>query len=161
MISKIIYKNNTNIYMFKTDDNQLKTKYEQMMIEKDEAQNTQIKECAQKLHYYKKELESGQIKRADLEEQYHSYTIIGRLLHYRSYQNQLTQYDKYINYYQNQVNYWRKELWDQIHNTEHLEDIKYMIHKMLDNNHYRQLTKRVKSGDIVTEYWVKKSRRRV
>lgn len=161
MISKVIYKNNTNIYMFETNDNQLKKKYEQMMMEKDDARNTQIKECAHELHYYKKELESGQIKRADLEEQYHSYTIIGRLIHYHSYQNRLTQYDRYINYHQNQVNYWRKELWDQIHKTEDMDDIKHMIHKMLDNNHYRQLTKRVKSGDIVTEYWVKKSRRRV
>lgn len=161
MISKLIYKNNTNIYMFETNDNQLKTNYEQLMLQKDEARNTQIKECAHELHYNKNGLETALIQRADVEEKYRSYTIIGRLLHYRSYQNQMTQYDNDIKYYQPLVNHWRKELWDKIHKTEDMNDLKQQIYALLDNHHYRKLTEKTKSGDIVTEYWVKKSRWRV
>ena len=105
MISKLIYKNNTNIYLFETNDNQLKTQYEQLLLKKEETRNTKIKACAHELHYYKKGLESGQIQRAELEEQYRSHTIIGRLRHYHSYQNQITRYDRYINYCRNQVNH--------------------------------------------------------
>lgn len=160
MISKIIYKNNTNIYMFETNDNQLKTKYEQLMLKKDEARNTQIKACAHELHYYKNGLETAQIQRADLEEKYCSYTIIGRLLHYRSYQHQMTQYDNDIKYYQLQVTHWRQELWDKIHETEDMNDIKQQIYTLLDSRHYRKLTEKSKSKDVTTEYWVKTKTRR-
>lgn len=161
MISKLIYKNNTNIYMFETNDNQLQKKYEQLKSKKDDARNAQIKACANELHYYKNDLETAQIQRADLEEKYRSYTIIGRLLHYHSYQNQMSQYDRYINYYQNQVNYWRQELWDKIHQTEDINDIKQQIYDLLERHNYRKLTEKTKSNDVITEYWVKTKTRRV
>jgi hypothetical protein len=160
MISKLIYKNKTNIYLFETNDNQLKTNYEQLMLQKDEARNNQIKTCAHKLHHYKNGLETALIQLADVEEKYRSYTIIGRLLHYHSYQNQMTQYDNDIKYYRPLMNHWRQELWNKIHETEDMNDIKQQIYALLESHHYRKLTEKTKSNDVITEYWVKTKTRR-
>lgn len=161
MKAKFIHKKDTTIYMFETDDAKLQKMYESNMNQLEQQRKNRINECAGELHYYKDGLRSVIRQREMLDEKYQSYTLIGRLIHYHSYRNQISDYDREIQYNQTKVNDWREELWEQIHKPEDMNNIKHIIHKLLDNNHYRKLTEKTKSNGIITEYWVKTKTRRL
>ena len=132
MKAKFIYKKDTTIYMFETDDAKLQDMYESKMNQLEQQRKNRINECAGELHYYKDGLRSVIRQREMLEVKYQSHTLIGRLIHYHSYRNQISDYDREIQYNQTKVNDWREELWEQIHKPEDMNNIKHMI--LLENS---------------------------